>query len=257
MTSAATRPRARAAKIDQVCADAQELARAALLAAIPEADGSVGKYIEAEGTGERLVTHYFECTLTGYRGWRWAVVVTRISRSKHVTVCETALLPGDGALTTPAWVPWSERLQAGDVGVGDLLPTAPDDERLAPGYLMSDDPAVEDDQWELGLGRPRVLSRIGRQDAAQRWYEGDHGPNAPIAKAAPDGASCVGCGFYLPLAGALKQNFGVCGNEYAADDGRVVSSDHACGAFSELFTEAQPEAEPSGPAYDDAAIEEL
>ena len=127
-----------------------------------------------------------------------------------------------------------------------------------PGFVYApwcDDPAVEEVSWELGLGRSRVMSMEGRMETAQRWYDGESGPDAAISTAAPRNARCGTCGFYLPLAGALKQNFGVCGNEYAADDGRVVSSDHACGAFSELFTEPQPEPEPATPAYDDAAIE--
>ena len=35
------------------------------------------------------------------------------------------------------------------------------------------------------------------------------------------------------LAAPLGQVFGVCANEYAPDDGRVVSLDHGCGAHSE------------------------
>ena len=35
--------------------------------------------------------------------------------------------------------------------------------------------------FELGLGRPRVLSRQGREAAATRWYEGEHGPRAAVA----------------------------------------------------------------------------
>ena len=189
--------------------------------------------------GERLVTHYFDCTLPGYRGWRWAVTVARAPRSKHVTVCETVLLPGDDALLAPAWVPWQERLQPGDLGVGDLMPTTADDDRLAPGYVLSDDPAIEEVSWELGLGRPRVMSREGRAEAAQRWYDGDHGPEAAISLAAPANARCGQCGFYLPLAGSLRQVFGVCGNLFAPDDGRVVSADHGCGAHSEVLVETR------------------
>ena len=79
------------------------------------------------------MTHFFESHLAGYRGWRWAVTVTRVPRSRHVTVCETVLLPGPDAMLAPGWLPWNERLQPGDLGVGDLMPTAPDDDRLAPG----------------------------------------------------------------------------------------------------------------------------
>src|SRR3954447_12346355 len=151
----------RAARLDQVCADAVGLARSAITEVTPE---DVGEHLEAVAEGDRLVTHFFESRLAGYRGWRWAVTVTRVPRSRHVTICETVLLPGSDALLAPGWVPWHERLQPGDLGVGDLMPTAPDDDRLTPGYVLSDDSAVEEVSWELGLGRSRVMSREGRID---------------------------------------------------------------------------------------------
>ncbi|MEU4716136.1 DUF3027 domain-containing protein [Micromonospora purpureochromogenes] len=249
-----TRPAStRAARLDQVCAAAVDVARDAITEVEPS---DVGDHLRAVAEGDRVVTHYFECRLAGYRGWRWAVTVTRVPRSKHVTVCETVLLPGSDALLAPGWLPWQERLKPGDLGPGDLLPTAPDDERLAPGYLLSDDPAVEEVSWELGLGRPRVLSREGRTETAERWYEGDHGPSAPISVAAPAAARCGTCGFYLPLAGAMRQAFGACGNFYAPDDGRVVSADHGCGAHSEALVEAAESPVDEMPTvYDDSAVE--
>ncbi len=245
VTRTAASPRA---KLDQVCADAVDLARAAL-------DGEpAGDHLAVVAEGERLVTHYFASELPGYEGWRWAVTVARIPRSKNVTICETVLLPGPEAMVAPEWVPWQDRVQPGDLGVGDLMPTAADDDRLAPGYLLSGDPAVDDVVWELGLGRPRVMSLDGRVDTAQRWYDGDHGPDAPISTGAPRTARCVGCGFYLPLAGSLRQAFGACGNMYAPDDGRVVSADHGCGAHSEVLQETPgPEEIPT--VYDDAEVD--
>lgn len=242
----------RAARLDQVCATAVDVARAAITEVEPS---EVGEHLEAVAEGDRLVTHFFECRLAGYRGWRWAVTVTRVPRSKQVTVCETVLLPGPDALLAPGWVPWHERLQPGDLGVGDLLPTPPEDDRLVPGYVWSDDPAVEEVAWELGLGRPRVLSREGRIDAAQRWYEGESGPDAPISVAAPAAARCGSCGFYLPLAGALRPTFGVCANLYAPDDGRVVSVDHGCGAHSEALRDAETPVEELPTVYDDSEVE--
>jgi hypothetical protein len=35
------------------------------------------------------------------------------------------------------------------------------------------------------------------------------------------------------LAGPLSDTFGVCANEFANDDGRVVALNHGCGAHSE------------------------
>ncbi|WP_434742621.1 DUF3027 domain-containing protein [Micromonospora sp. SH-82] len=251
-----TRPAAsRAPRLDQVCAAAVEVARDSITEVDPD---DVGEHVKAVAEGDRLVTHYFECRLAGYRGWQWGVTVTRVPRSRAVTVCETVLLPGSDALLAPGWLPWQERLKPGDLGPGDLLPTAPDDSRLTPGYVMSDDPAVEEASWELGLGRPRVLSREGRADTAQRWYDGDHGPHAAISTSAPPAARCGSCGFYLPLAGQLRQAFGACGNFYAPDDGRVVSADHGCGAHSETLVETgETPVDELRTVYDDSAVEAM
>jgi len=221
---------ARRPTTDAVLSGAVDIARAA--AEELAEPGHVGEPLGTEPDGERLVTHYFDCLNPAYRGWRWAVTLTRVSRSKTVTVAEAVLLPGSDALLSPEWVPWSERLRPGDLGVGDLLPTREDDERLMPGHTATGSDADELAVWELGLGRARVLSPIGRDDAVDRWYSGDHGPHAPIAEVAP--ARCASCGFLSLLAGSLRRLFGVCTNAYSPSDGRVVSFDHGCGAHSEV-----------------------
>ncbi|WP_283139013.1 DUF3027 domain-containing protein [Rhizohabitans arisaemae] len=241
-----SRTRTRTIPIDQACASAVDLARAsAEELAWPN---EVGEHLGLDGEGDRVVTHYFACTDRAYRGWRWAVTVTRAARAKNVTVSESVLLPGGGSLLAPAWVPWSERLLPGDLGVGDLLPTSADDDRLAPGFT---DTAEDGDQqmfFEYGLGRARVLSAIGRDRAVRRWHAGEAGPHTPIARTAP--AQCSTCGFYWPLAGSLRLGFGVCANEYAPDDGRVVSADHGCGAHSEAVV-IMPTPEHTTPILDD------
>lgn len=239
-----------------MCAEAVDLARSAA----EETGDGVGDHLSAEAEADRVVTHLFDCELPGYRGWRWAVVVARAPRARNVTVSEVALLPGPDALTAPVWVPWAERLRAGDVGVGDLLPTDEDDERLMPSYVLSEDDAVEDIAFELGVGRARVMSREGRGETAQRWYDGDRGPQADISVSAPADARCGTCGFYLPLAGSLRQVFGVCGNLYASDDAKVVSADHGCGAHSEVLTGgevAEEDVEHLDTVYDDNLIEQV
>ncbi|MDT4933813.1 MAG: hypothetical protein QOK11_1705 [Pseudonocardiales bacterium] len=231
---------------DSVLAAAVELARAA---AIEVGGDDVGAHIGAIGEGERLLTQAFEATLPGYTGWYWAVTLARAPRSKTATVDEVVLLPGAGALLAPRWVPWEERLRPGDLSPGDLLPPIENDPRLVPAYIDSGDPEVEDVAFELGLGRPRVLSREGRLDAAERWFEGETGPDSPMARQAP--AHCGTCGFLLPLAGSLRAGFGVCGNEITAVDGRVVSVEYGCGAHSEAPFLVPSLAEPSGVVYDD------
>src|SRR3954470_4028314 len=161
---------ARTVKPDAVGVRAADAAREALLALVDASD--VGEHLGVDAEEERVVTHYFACLRTGYRGWRWAVTVARAPRLKHVTLCEVVLLPGDDAIPAPVWVPYRERLQAGDLSPGDILPTEEDDPRLAPGYLSGDpaDDVVDQDLLldvvdELMLGRPRVLSLEGRDQA--------------------------------------------------------------------------------------------
>jgi hypothetical protein len=141
-------------------------------------------------------------------------------------------------------------VRPGDLGPGDLVPPPPaDDPRLVPGYLLSDDPAVEAVAFELGLGRERVLSRDGRLLAAERWQEGDAGPHTAMARHAP--AHCGTCGFYLPLAGSLGAGFGVCANEITDTDARVVSVEFGCGAHSQVAVVLTPLAEAAEVVYDD------
>ena len=236
-----TPTRTRTREPDQACAEAVDLARDALVAVVGAAQ--VGRHLGVQAEGERIVTHLFDCADPAYTGWRWAVTVARAPRAKAVTVSETVLLPGPGALLGPDWVPWHDRLRPGDLGVGDLLPAPPDDERLVSLVALEGDDAVTDwfdgdpdtgpaEPAELPApGRSRVLSAIGRENTSERWYASEHGPRTPLAHAAP--AHCVSCGFFVPLSGELGRLFGACANAYAPDDGRVVSADHGCGAHSE------------------------
>lgn len=224
-------------KADAVLVAAVDQARVALVDEVGALD--VGDHLGHVLEGERVVTHHFACTRKAYAGWHWSVTVARASRQKTVTVDEVVLIPGDDAIVAPEWLPYRERIQPGDLSPGDLLPVEEDDVRLAPTYLVGDDPLDADDQAQirdvardLGLGRVRTLSYDGREMAAQRWYDGDGGPESPIAQAAPD--LCTNCGFLLRIAGPLSELFGVCANGNANDDGRIVSFDHGCGAHSEV-----------------------
>jgi hypothetical protein len=212
-------------------------ARSALVEAVePEA---VGDHLGAVAEDERVVTHFFASTERAYIGWRWAITITRAPRQKTVTVSEIVLLPGDDAVIPPEWVPWKDRVAPEDLGPGDLIPVADDDPRLVPGYLVGDEALDGTSARErrevvrdVGLGREVVLSLEGRDEAAERWYDGSHGPDTPIAREAP--GRCGSCGFLVRLSGPLATQFGVCANVFSPSDGQVVSFDHGCGAHSDV-----------------------
>ena len=224
-------------KPDAAVIAATDVARDALVADVGASD--VGEYLGHVVEGERVASHLFATTRPGYVGWHWSVTVARASRQKQVTVDEIVLVPGDAAILAPEWLPYKERIQSGDLSPGDLLPVEEGDPRLVPTFSYGDDPLDTDDKAQirqvakdLGLGRVRTLSVEGRDQAAERWYDGDGGPEAPLAKTAPH--PCWTCGFLVRINGPLSELFGVCANGNANDDGRVVSHDHGCGAHSEV-----------------------
>lgn len=234
-------------------AEAVELARQA--AEQEAGDSQVGPHAGTQPEEGGALTHLFEAMLPGYRGWRWAVTVASAGPGTPVTVSEVVLLPGPDALTAPHWVPWTQRVRAGDLGVGDLLPTDPSDPRLVPGYLGDDDLPVERLSPELGLGRARVLSREARLELLDRWREGEYGPDSEMARSAP--GQCVTCAFYLPLAGLLSAALGVCGNELAPADAHVVHAEFGCGAHSEVQVDLGPSVPVAELVYDDAELDLL
>lgn len=226
--------------VDAVAGRAIDVAREA--AEVEASPHPVGDHIGAQADGKRLVTHLFECTDPAYRGWQWSVTLARAPKSRSATVDEVVLIPGPDSVVAPEWVPFGDRLRPDDLGVGDVIPTAADDERLVPGYTgaADDSPDHELDPpwWEPGLGRPRVLSALGRDEAAQRWRSGERGPAAPMARHST--SPCSTCGWLLHLSGPLGLAFGVCANSMSPADARVVALDYGCGAHSENVVVTKP-----------------
>jgi hypothetical protein len=240
----------RTIKPDATCLAAVDLAREA---AVDTAEAiGVGEYLGAQADDDRVVSHFFACPHPAYTGWRWSVTVARASRAKVVTVDEVVLLPGEGALLSQQWIPWAERIEPGDVTPGLLMPTPEDDARLEPGFTGGESAADADPAEasmaravvaELGLGRERVLSRTGRDEAAERWLQGDGGPDNQLTKLAP--GVCETCGFFVRLQGSMGLLFGACANAYSPSDASVVSVDHGCGAHSSVPQEDRAEELPA------------
>lgn len=232
-----------------VLTGAAELARAAVVE-FAGAD-AVGEYLGVGYEDPNTATHRFMAHEPGYQGWQWAVVVATYPGADHATISEVVLIPGPTALLAPEWVPWDQRVQPGDLGPGDLLAPAKDDPRLVPGYSTSGDAQLDETALELGLGRRWVMSPWGRAGAAERWHEGDFGPNSAMSRSTK--RVCRDCGFFLPLAGSLGSMFGICANELSAD-GHVVDRLYGCGAHSDTPAPASI-GSPAYEPYDDGVIE--
>jgi hypothetical protein len=244
---------AQSADLAAVLMGAVDAARTAIMEYEDGADveGLVGEYLGAAFEDPNAATHRFLAAMPGYQGWQWAVVVAAHPGADHATISEVVLVPGPTALLAPQWVPWQERIQPGDLSPGDLLATPTNDPRLVPGYISSGDEELDELAAEVGFGRRQVLSQWGRIEAAERWNDGDYGPESAMARATKK--VCRDCAYYLSLAGSLGTLFGVCANEMSAD-GHVVSGEYGCGAHSDTpqpATIGSPMFEP----FDDGVID--
>lgn len=258
-----------AAVPDPICAQAVDLARRAITETLDDVAAGTGVHADQVGDHRGVTaeiadsaTHRFAAHVSGYVGWEWVVTLVRAPQDSSPSVADVVLLPGEGALVAPAWVPWQERIAPGDLGPGDLLPSTPDDVRLVPGYTgegdledTTDADAIREAVWELGLGRTRVLSPEGRADAFERWYDGETGPTAPMAQQAPE--TCSSCGFLLPIGGRAGQVFGVCANLMSPADGRIVALDYGCGAHSEVQVTPAPPVDVVSLVIDEIAFDTI
>lgn len=206
---------------------AVETARIALAASGETGPGEIGEHLGVSGLSSTSATHRFAADVPGYPDWEWNVVLACANGSHDVTISELALVPAPtgGALQAPEWVPYSDRLRPGDLGPGDLMPPAPDDERLTreaedPQAITVDAPGE----------RTNFLTARGLDAAKQRWRTGDHGPTSEYAEKTQ--MRCATCAFYVPFGRPVGRDFGACVNEYSAD-GYVVHSSYGCGAHSQ------------------------
>ena len=103
----------RTSKVDEILAAAKDVALQGVQEIAPAHAIGLVHHVRAEE--ERLSTHFFECTLPGYRGWFWFATLSRAPRSRVATICEVGLLPGDDALIAPDWVPWADRVRPEDL----------------------------------------------------------------------------------------------------------------------------------------------
>ena len=84
-----------------------EHASAALIEVTPsDTFENAPSVVRAEG----VATVTYPCTLAGYPGWSWTVSLSDV-KGMDPSVLEVELMPGEGALLAPDWVPWADRLE--------------------------------------------------------------------------------------------------------------------------------------------------
>ena len=137
----------------------EELAKQALLEVTDES--TIGAFSGHEVDDSGAVTLFFECAMKGYPGWRWAASLAKATPDAEPTVLEVELLPGEGALLSPEWVPWSVRLaaykeqeaalKAEQLANGENLDEAEADaeDELGDDLLDEDDDLEDDDEDEI------------------------------------------------------------------------------------------------------------
>ena len=121
---------------------------------------TVGAFRDRVVADDGVVTLIFHSTMAGYPGWLWHVALAEVEGDSP-TVLELELLPDDGSLVAPDWVPWSQRLaeykeaqrlarEAGEITEEDEPVIVPDSEDFDGdlGLVDLDEPEDEDEDDE-------------------------------------------------------------------------------------------------------------
>jgi hypothetical protein len=126
-----------------------ELARRALTEITP--DETIGAEADPVDDEPGVTSVRFATLLPGYPGWHWTVSVAHLD-GEEPSVLEAELMPGDGSLLAPDWVPWADRLaemKAQEAHDGD---EDEDDDESDDADADSDDDDEDDDESDDSEG---------------------------------------------------------------------------------------------------------
>ncbi|MCH4160586.1 MAG: DUF3027 domain-containing protein [Bifidobacterium sp.] len=112
--------------------DPQELAKSVALEVAATAE-EVGDFVTALDEENNITDFRFVSHVRGYENWQWSVTLFHDVEFDKWTVNESSLIPAQGALLPPAWIPWKDRLLPEDLSVTDAMGTEADDPRIEPG----------------------------------------------------------------------------------------------------------------------------
>ena len=148
--------------------EAKELALAALREITPE--DTIGDPADYAVEGDGIVSLRFRSQLLGYPGWFWTVSLTRVE-GEEPTVLEAELLPGDGALLAPDWVPWSQRLEEYKAHQAEVR--AADESNTDDAVADDDDDDYDDESDYLHAGDVDGVDIDELDDSAREHDNGD------------------------------------------------------------------------------------
>jgi hypothetical protein len=124
----------------------EQLARGALLEITPAA--TVGAYAGQVDEGDGAFSVLFDSAMPGYPDWKWTVSIAHVT-GEDPSVLEAELMPAEGALLAPDWVPWSDRLA--EYKAAQAAEGVTDDEDSADESAAPDDEADGDDESDDDL----------------------------------------------------------------------------------------------------------
>lgn len=173
----------------------EHVAREALLEITPAS--TVGELLGESTADDGVLGLSFAATVSGYPGWQWSVSVVELDGAEP-TVLEAELLPAEGALLAPDWVPWSQRLEeyraaqaaagAEDDEAEGLEPEGDDEsdsDDLDPDELDSDDLDSDelvsdiDDVIDYVDDEASALLAVGEDEEDEAEAEADDGGPEP------------------------------------------------------------------------------
>ena len=139
---------------------------------------SVGAFIEAVDEGDNTWSYLFNSELKGYLDWRWSVTVYQ-PEGAEPTLSEYVLLPGEGSLVAPDWVPWSERLADYKALQAELeAQAALDAEEAEDG----EDESEEDEVEIVDIDEDELLAPVADQSESSESDTEDAGQRPPRSR---------------------------------------------------------------------------
>ncbi|MCD2171163.1 DUF3027 domain-containing protein [Microbacterium sp. JC 701] len=144
---------------DERLTGAHDLALSALREITP-AD-TIGPAADYALEDDGVVSLRFHTRLSGYPGWFWTVSVAVVEDSEP-TALEVELLPGDGALLAPDWVPWATRLA--EYQAAQVAAAATDDDHGDDDDHDGDDPDEDEEDDDEDDEEPKARFHAGDLD---------------------------------------------------------------------------------------------